>query len=197
MLRLTFGFAAMVLLMTVPASAQVGLRIGGIGIGLGVPTGPILRDRPERVERYRAPQRSERTQRRNRKDDDDDVKTAKKTPASEESKFENENSSVASLAAPKVEPSRTETGNENSSIAITPTDQATRKTAIVNNEASKPEPGNENSTIASLSSTPVASVDPVKGQLTKSVEHDKSGNVVLNCRRYFPTVGQTISVPCD
>ena len=72
-------------LMSAGASAQVGIRIGGVGIGLGLQTPPLFggRERSDRVERYRAPQRSDRVQRK-RNNDDDDVKTAKKTPASEE-----------------------------------------------------------------------------------------------------------------
>ena len=53
------------------------------------------------VERYRAPQHIDRVQRK-RNTDDDDVKTAKKTPAPEESKeakAQSENSSIVTIGS--------------------------------------------------------------------------------------------------
>ena len=40
-----------------------------------------------------------------------------------------------------------------------------------------------------------AKADPVKGQFSRTVDTDASGNTVATCKRYFPTVGQTITVP--
>ena len=56
---------------------------------------------------------------------------------------------------------------------------------------------NENSTIASVVSSATANADPVKGLPSKSVDTDASGKTVETCKRYFPTVGQTITVPCQ
>ena len=134
------------------------------------------------VERYRAPQHIDRVQRK-RNSDDDNVKTAKKTPAPEESKeakAQSENSSIVTIG-----PDRDKT---------TPVTEQ-RKTDLAKSDKSKSS--NENSTIASVASSATASVDPVKGQLSKRVDTDASGKTVATCKRYFPTVGQTITVPCD
>ena len=66
-----------------------------------------------------------------------------------------------------------------------------RKTDLAKSDKSKSS--NENSTIASVASN----ADPVKGQLSKTVDKDASGKTVATCKRYFPTVGQTITVPCN
>lgn len=161
-LRLGIAVATLTL-MSAAASAQVGVRIGGFGIGLGVPTQPLLHGRPDSGERYRAPQH---TQRRHH-NDDDDVKTAKRAPAAEDSKTENENSSIVSIAGDKDKPAKSDTAAFSS----------------------------ENSTIASASANITADADPAKGQLTPTTETDGSGKPV--CKRFFPTVGQTISVPCE
>jgi hypothetical protein len=134
------------------------------------------------VERYRAPQHIDRVQRK-RNTDDDDVKTAKKTAEpkeSKEAKSHSENSSIVSVG--------------------TDTDKTTpvteqRKTDLAKSDNSKSS--NENSTIASVASSATANADPVKGQLSKRVDTDASGKAVATCKRYFPTVGQTITVPCD
>jgi hypothetical protein len=175
-------------LMSATASAQVGFRIGGGGIGLGIVTAPLIgRDRPNKAERYRAPQRSEHA-RRKRSNDDDDVKTAKKTPASQEApasqesnlaKGQNENSSISSSAADK------------------PANAPVTATADLGN-AGTPE-FNENSTITSAASSTIESV-PVKPPVTPPVttaETDGSGTTAATCKRYFPTVGQTLTVPCN
>jgi hypothetical protein len=103
------------------------------------------------------PERTERTQRRHRTDDDDEVKTAKKAPASEDSKSENENSSIVSIGGDQ--PAKTDTA------ALT----------------------SENSTIA-IASFP-AGADPVKTEET--------GKTVATCQRFYPSVGQMLSVPCE
>lgn len=191
MSTLRLGIAvALLTLMSVAASAQVGVRIGGFGIGLGIPTQPLVRERPDSAERYRGPQRTERAQRR-RHDDDDDVKTAKKTPANEDSKAESENSSIVSVEADD-KPGKSNSGTSSS-----------ENSSIVSIAGDKDSPGkldtaafsNENSTIANANVT--ADADLVKGQLKRTTETDGSGKVVATCKRYFPTVGQTISVPCE
>ena len=134
------------------------------------------------VERYRAPQHIDRVQRK-RNSDDDNVKTAKKTPAPEElkeAKAQSENSSIVTIG-----PDRDKT---------TPVTEQ-RKTDLAKSD--KSTSSNENSTIASVASSTTANADPVKGQLRKRFETDASGKTVATCKRYFPTVGQTITVPCD
>ena len=134
------------------------------------------------VERYRAPQHIDRVQRK-RNTDDGDVKTAKKTPApvkSKEAKVQSENSSIVSVGSDK-----------DKSTPVT----EQKKTDVA--KSGKSETSSENSTIASAASTTTANADPVKGQLSKTVDTDASGKTVATCKRYFPTVGQTITVPCD
>ena len=138
------------------------------------------------VERYRAPQHTDRVQRK-RNTDDDDVKTAKKTPAPEElkeaskdAKAQSENSSIVTIGSDHEK--------------TTPVTEQ-RKTDLAKSDKSKSS--NENSTIASVASSATANADPVKGQLSKTVDKDASGKTVATCKRYFPTVGQTITVPCN
>jgi len=120
-----------------------------------------------------------------------DAKTAKKTPAFEDSKTENENSSIVSIAPDKNKPGSSDPGqsdNENSSIVSIAgdTDKPQRSDTAFNNE---------NSTIANANVT--AHADPVQGPLTPTSETDGSGKTVATCRRYFPMAGQTLTVPCD
>ena len=134
------------------------------------------------VERYRAPQHIDRVQRK-RNSDDDNVKTAKKTPAPEESKVaksQSENSSIVTIGS-----------DQDKTTQVT----EQKKTDLAKSDKSKSS--NENSTIASVASSTTANADPVKGQLRKRFETDASGKTVATCKRYFPTVGQTITVPCD
>ena len=134
------------------------------------------------VERYRAPQHIDRVQRK-RNTDDDNVKTAKKTLAPEESKeakSQSENSSIVTIGS-----------DHDKTTPVT----EQKKTDLA--KADKSNSGNENSTIASVASSATANANPVKGQLSKTVDKDASGKTVATCKRYFPTVGQTITVPCD
>ena len=138
------------------------------------------------VERYRAPQHIDRVQRK-RNSDDDNVKTAKKTPApeewkeaSKEAKSQSENSSIVTIGS-----------DHDKTTPVT----EQKKTDLAKSDNSKSS--NENSTIASVASSATANADPVKGQLSKRVDTDASGKTVATCKRYFPTVGQTITVPCD
>ena len=152
----------------------------------GAPIYGAGREHSSTTERYSAPQHIDRVQ-RNRNTDDDDVKTAKKTPAREESKeaskgakAQSENSSIVTIGSDHDKP--------------TPVTEQ-KKTDLA--KADKSKPSNENSTIASAASSATANADPVKGQLSKRVDTDASGKTVATCKRYFPTVGQTITVPCD
>jgi hypothetical protein len=138
------------------------------------------------VERYREPQHIDRVQRK-RNSDDDNVKTAKKAPApevskeaSKEAKSQSDNSSIVTIG-----PDHDKT---------TPVTEQ-KKTDLAKSDTSKSS--NENSTIASVASSATANADPVKGELSKRVDTDASGKTVATCKRYFPTVGQTITVPCD
>ena len=122
----------------------------------------------------RAPQRIDRAQRK-RNSDDDDVKTAKKTPAPEESKeakAQSENSSIVTIGS-----------DHDKTTPVT----EQKKTDLAKSDKSKSS--NENSTIASVASSATANADPVKGQLSKRVDTDASGKTVATCKRYFPTVG--------
>jgi hypothetical protein len=130
--------------------------------------GSGAREHSSTRERYHAPERSEHV--RQRRNDDDDVKTAKKTQEPKEAKAENENSSIVTIGPEK-------------------------KTDVAKSDSSKTS--NENSTIASVASSTTANADPIKGQLRKKFDTDATGNTVETCKRYFPTVGQTITVPCD
>jgi len=86
------------------------------------------------------------------------VKTAKKAPASEDSKAENENSSIVSTGGDQpAQPVKTDTA------ALT----------------------SENSTIAIAN----FAADPVKA--------GETGKTVATCQRFYPSVGQTLSVPCE
>jgi hypothetical protein len=138
--------------------------------------------RSSTTERYRAPQHIDRVQRK-RNTDDDDVKTAKKTPVpkeSKEAKSQSENSSIVTVGA-----------DADKSTPVT----EQKKTDEAKSDTSKSS--NENSTIATVVSSTTANADPAKGQLSKRVDTDASGKTVATCKRYFPTVGQTITVPCD
>ena len=163
---------------------------GPLGVGPNFQQGgqwgpPIYgagREHSSTTERYREPQRTDRVQRR-RNSDDDDVKTAKKTPAPEElkeAKSQSENSSIVTIGS-----------DQDKTTPVT----EQRKTDLAKSDKSKSS--NENSTIASVASSTTANADPVKGQLRKRFETDASGKTVATCKRYFPTVGQTITVPCD
>jgi hypothetical protein len=170
--RLTIIVAA-VTLLPAAASAQVGIRLGVGGIGLGF-SPPVLRERqqPESVERHRAPQRSVRHKQNS---DDDDVKTAKKAPEPEQ-------------------PKTPEAQNENSTVSIAVPEKggATATAPIEKAEASV---DNENSTITGASATTVQP-EPVKAPVT-TADTASEGKPEATCKRYFPTVGQTVSVPCD
>ena len=163
---------------------------GPLGVGPNFQQGgqwgpPIYgagRDHSSTPERYSAPQHIDRVQRK-RNTDDDDVKTAKKTPAPEESKeakAQSENSSIVTIGS-----------DHDKTTPVT----EQRKTDLAKSDKAKSS--NENSTIASVASSATANADPVKGQLSKTVDKDASGKTVATCKRYFPTVGQTITVPCD
>ena len=134
------------------------------------------------VERYRAPQHIDRVQ-RSRNSDDDNVKTAKKALAPKElkeAKSQSENSSIVTIGS-----------DQDKTTPVT----EQKKTDLAKSDNSKSS--SENSTIASVASSTTANADPVKGQLSKRVDTDASGKTVATCKRYFPTVGQTITVPCD
>jgi hypothetical protein len=147
----------------------------------GPPVYGTGREHSSATERYSAPQHIDRAQRR-RNSDDDDVKTAKMTPApeeSKESKAQSENSSIVTVGS-----------DTDKSTPVTE-----QKTDVAKSDKSKFS--NENSTIATVVSSTTANADPVKGQLSKRVDTDASGKTVATCKRYFPTVGQTITVPCS
>jgi hypothetical protein len=186
--------AASLALMSAGASAQVSFESRGYGGPLGI--GPNFQlggqhsppvyggqERSNSTERYRAPQRIDRVQRK--RDTDDDVKTAKKTPATEESKeatARNENSSIVSIASEK----------DKALPAPAVTEQ--RKTDVAKSDRSKSS--NENSAIAGIASSATAKADPVKAEVTKA-DTDGGAKTVATCKRYFPTAGQTFTVPCD
>ena len=159
------------------------------------------------VERYRAPQHIDRVQ-RSRNSDDDNVKTAKKALAPKGERGQVAERTRASSPSITTRPRRrrrveeAKSQSENSSIVTIGSDQdkttpvtEQKKTDLAKSDNSKSS--SENSTIASVASSTTANADPVKGQLSKRVDTDASGKTVATCKRYFPTVGQTITVPCD
>ncbi len=188
--------AASLALMSAGASAQVSFESRGYGGPLGIgpnfqqggqhapPVYDSGQQRSNSTERYRAPQRIDRVQRK--QSTDDDVKTVKKTPASKddqeskEAKAQNENSSIVSISPEK----------DKALPAPAVTEQ--KKTDVAKTDTGKSR--NENSAIASIASTATAKAEPVKGQVTKATDTDGGGKT---CKRYFPTVGQTITVPCE
>ncbi len=112
------------------------------------------------------------------------MKTAKKTPAAEESKeatSHNENSSIVSISSEK-----------DKALPAPAVEQ--KKTDLAKGDKSKSR--NENSAIASIASSATAKADPVKAEVTKA-DTDGGAKAVATCKHYFPTVGQTITVPCD
>lgn len=159
---------------------------GPLGVGPNFQQGgqwgpPIYgagREHSSTTERYSSPQRIDRAQRK-RNDDDNDVKTAKRTPEPD-NKAHSENSSIVSVGSDK-----------DKSTPVT----EQKKIDVAKSDNSKTS--NENSTIASVASSATADADPAKGQLSKRVDTDATGNTVTTCKRYFPTVGQTITVPCS
>jgi hypothetical protein len=187
-----------VVLTTAAALAQEQPTYEGRGYGGPLGVGPNFQQggqwgppvygqgQSKSVERYREPQHIDRVQRK-RNSDDDNVKTAKKMPAPEESKeaskeakSQSENSSIITIGS-----------DHDKTTPVT----EQKKTDVAKSDKSKSS--NENSTIASVASSTTANADPVKGQLSKRVDTDASGKTVATCKRYFPTVGQTITVPCD
>lgn len=109
-----------------------------------------------------------------RRSNDDDVKTAKRTPEPAENKAQNENSSIVSIASDKDK--------------VTPVIE-TPKTDTAKADTAKSR--SENSTIASAASSATT-----KAEVTKA-DADRSAKTPATCKRYFPTAGQTITVPCD
>jgi hypothetical protein len=191
--RLVIAAAALAL-MSVGASAQVSFESRGYGGPLGI--GPNFQqggqhappvygsgqEHSNSTERYRAPQHIDRVQRK-RNTDDDDVRSAKKTPAKEDSKeakAQNENSSIVSIATDK------------DSAPPAPAVSEPSKTDLAKSEKGNSR-NNENSAIASIASSTKG--DTVRSQVTKA-DTDGSGKPT-GCKRYFPTVGQTITVPCE
>jgi hypothetical protein len=187
-----------VALTTASASAQQGPSYEGRGYGGPLYVGPNFQQggqwsppvygsgqgRSSSTERYRAPERIDRVQRK-RDNDDDNVKTAKKTPTpkeSQEAKSQNENSSIVSIAS------------DTDKAVPTPAVTEQKKTEVAKSDKSKSS--NENSAIASVASSATAKADPVKAQVTKA-DTDGGAKTTATCKRYFPTVGQTITVPCD
>ena len=107
------------------------------------------------------------------------MKTAKRTPEPAENKAQNENSSIASIASDKDK--------------VTPvTETSKTDTAKVDTAKSR----SENSTIASAASSATTKADAVKAEVTKA-DAGTSAKTPATCWRYFPTAGQTITVPCD
>ena len=180
--RLMIIVAALAL-VPAAASAQVGIRLGIGGIGLGF-SPPIARerDRPASVERHRAPQKSERV-RRKQNNDDDDVKTAKKTPAVQEAK---------EPEAPKV--AKGESENSSVSVAVPGADKGAVTTTAAT-EKIDALVDNENSTITGAGAS-AKEPEPVRAPVT-TADTATDGKPAAMCRRYIPTAGQTISVPCD
>jgi hypothetical protein len=81
-------------------------------------------------------------------------------------------------------PVKTEANNENSSISLTSTEVSVTEPAKVETKAAR----SENSSISTASTTAKAPVaETVKEASAKPVD----------CKKFFPSVGITLSVPCE
>jgi len=175
--RLAIAAAAACLALTpVCASAQVGIGLSFESRGYGGPLhiGPNFKSNTQEPSARKAYNRStpRKVTRERKAQPRQDVETAKSTPAAPaKDKAQSENSTIASVA--------TEDTVETSIAATTP-----------NAEATKPAPAKaqvENSTIASVAADTTAQSETASPATKTSA----------GCKRYFPTVGQTITVPCD
>ncbi len=191
MSKTSVALAAACLALTTASAAAQGPSYESRGYGGPLYVGPNFQqggqwsppvygsgqERSKSTERYRAPQRLDRVERR--RSNDDDVKTAKRTPEPAENKAQNENSSIVSIASDKDK--------------VTPVIE-TPKTDTARADTAKSR--SENSTIASVASSATTKADAVKAEVTKA-DADTSAKTPATCKRYFPTAGQTITVPCD
>ena len=177
--RLAIAAAACLALTPVCASAQVGIGLSFESRGYGGPLhiGPNFKSNTQEPSARKAYNRStpRKVTRARKAQPRQDVETAKSTPAAPaKDKAQSENSTIASVA--------TEDTVETSIAATTP-----------NAEATKPAPAKaqvENSTIASVAADTTAAT-------AQSETASPATKTSAGCKRYFPTVGQTITVPCD
>ena len=117
------------------------------------------------------------------------AKTAETAPVKKEAKNENSSISVAAAVA-TIETAKVETRavrSQNSSISVASTEVAATEKAKVS-EALR----SENSSIA-LASTEVAATEKVP-----VVEMAKqTAAKPVDCKKFFPTIGSTVTVPCE
>jgi hypothetical protein len=145
------------------------LGFGGIGLGFGAFHNYGSYEAPSRV--YRAERVQERAPVRARKSNvaQDDDKQADKTVA------QNENSSIT-VAEPKV------ASIENSSITVASVDDAKKVEPVKITETAK-------------TAEAAKTIDPVKTADTTKSEPAVAQK--LDCKKFFPSVGLTLTVPCE
>ncbi len=172
---------------------------------------PSVRQRSHAAEREpgaRAAKRSVRSE-----PDRTEVDTAETTPAAKGSNSDNENSSIAAMAAALDAPTataRTESAarSENSSIAVASIDvgptaiaQAESKTArgesssiaLAFRDAAEAKPDRSENSSISVASTEVAA--PEKAPVAETAKPVAAK--AADCKKFVPSVGMIVSVPCE
>jgi hypothetical protein len=117
------------------------------------------------------------------------VETSETAPVKKDAKNENSSISVAAAAA-AIETAKVGTRtvrSQNSSISVTSTEVAATQNAKVSKAL-----GSENSSIA-LASTEVAATE--KAPVVETAKQTAAKPV--DCKKFFPTIGATITVPCE
>jgi hypothetical protein len=117
------------------------------------------------------------------------VETAETAPVKKVAKNENSSISVAAAVA-AIETAKVETRavrSQNSSISVSSTEVAATEKAGVSKALRS-----ENSSIA-LASTEVAATE--KAPVVETAKQDVTKPV--DCKKFFPTIGSTVTVPCE
>ncbi len=182
MAKATIALATVLLaLTTVAATAEPSYESRGYGGPLGV--GPNFhssdsygnseRSTPKRV--YREPSRDSKKSRSRDVDSDDTAKSVPVTKEAESKKAaETENSTISGAKTVPSETARTDTSKTDTAAAL-------------DTVKSKVGAQTENSTIVRADNT-------VAGSETKDVPKTSQN---VGCKKYFPTAGMTLSVPCE
>ena len=93
--------------------------------------------------------------------------------------------------AEKVDPVNAEVENSSFALATAAHDSVPAKTVVPS------DPGSEHSTIATAAVTDKATGSVEAANAGETVTRVTPGSNTVTCSRYFPTVGQTLSVPCE
>lgn len=166
--------------------AQAGMRVGiGLGVG-GLAVGAFGAEanegryseereyRERRRSRASREDREEKSSRSSKKSKSEKTDTASKSDNAKEGSSTREASSIASAGGEEPQAGATasiansSTQNEHSSIALTSNEQAPAKAAVANNA-------------------------PAEGKIDTASQTTKR----LDCKKFFPSAGMTLSVPCE